>query len=172
MGWQGPLTHRQYVCWNEWLNFVRPNQPSPTEYYLMQVAAEQRRGYVKNPRNVKMASFRIRVTKKGAESQETRDMRIQQMKQRWIGRMTAPVTIKDGGRIVDTVVPPLVKRKQILEQQRQEAIKRKQAKQAQKKGNSDGYDGASGNRNHTERERFPLHRNVGRGKPKDGKQGK
>lgn len=176
MGWDGPLTHRQYECWTQWLNIHAFNHPSRTDHYLMQIATEQRRSYVKNPRGVKLKDFQIKVTQKDNETQASRDVRIQQMKQRWFNRMTAPITIRENGKVVDTFIPAFVKRKQIIEQQRLDRIKAKKEKAAQRAaqklnppGNASEHDGARGNRGDVERQRFPLPSHVGRGKPKDRK---
>jgi hypothetical protein len=37
MGWVGPMTHRQYQVWQEWLD-EEINHPSRSDYYMMQVA--------------------------------------------------------------------------------------------------------------------------------------
>ncbi len=42
LGWRGPMTHRQYVAWQEWLQ-QQWNEPTRSDHYLMQIAAETRR---------------------------------------------------------------------------------------------------------------------------------
>lgn len=39
LGWDGPMSHRQYLAWQEWLREDR-NHPSRSDYYLMRVARE------------------------------------------------------------------------------------------------------------------------------------
>jgi hypothetical protein len=38
LGWQGPLTHRQFQMWQEWVFIVDKNHPSRDNYYMMQCA--------------------------------------------------------------------------------------------------------------------------------------
>lgn len=63
MGWEGPTTHRQYKAWAAWLEeeWDRPNR---TDGYLMQIAAEVRRGHVKQPRRVRLKDFLLSFTGK------------------------------------------------------------------------------------------------------------
>lgn len=37
MGWQGPMTERQYVTWIAWLN-ENYNHPSRADYYALKIA--------------------------------------------------------------------------------------------------------------------------------------
>ncbi len=37
MGWQGPLTHRQYRAWEEWVS-IDMGQPGKSEFYQMQTS--------------------------------------------------------------------------------------------------------------------------------------
>lgn len=53
------MTARQFRAWQAWLA-LEMESPSRTDHYLMQVAAEVRRGQVKNPRQVKLNDFRLR----------------------------------------------------------------------------------------------------------------
>lgn len=56
MGWDGPVTHRQFVIWSRWYR-DEYSTPSRSDYYLAQIAAEVRRGLVKNPQSVKLSTF-------------------------------------------------------------------------------------------------------------------
>jgi len=38
MGWCGPMTHRQFEVWQEWLN-QQWNKPSRTDHYLLRIAS-------------------------------------------------------------------------------------------------------------------------------------
>lgn len=42
MGWRPPMTHRQFVAWQDWLG-RQWNEPTRSDHYLMQIAAEVRR---------------------------------------------------------------------------------------------------------------------------------
>jgi hypothetical protein len=62
MGWQGPITYRQYLVWIDWSNHDM-NFPSRQEYYLMQVACEVRRGWVTGkPSEVTLNDMRLKFT--------------------------------------------------------------------------------------------------------------
>jgi hypothetical protein len=52
------MTHRQFVEWMAWLDLEK-NRPDRTEHYLMEIAAEIRRGNVKRPADVKLEDFRL-----------------------------------------------------------------------------------------------------------------
>lgn len=39
LGWPGPMTHRQFMAWMEWLE-SEWNRPSRSDNYLMQIAKE------------------------------------------------------------------------------------------------------------------------------------
>lgn len=51
-------THRELKVWLEYLK-EQYNQPDRTDHYLMQLAAEVRRGNVKHPKEVKAEDFKI-----------------------------------------------------------------------------------------------------------------
>lgn len=55
-------THRQFKSWMHRLE-QRWNEPTITEHYLMQVAAEIRRTRMKNPGRVKLDDLKIPFTK-------------------------------------------------------------------------------------------------------------
>lgn len=59
MGWEGNLTHRQYLAWLAW-DREQMNYPDLTQMYLMQIAAEIRRGNVKSPRSVQIEHMRLK----------------------------------------------------------------------------------------------------------------
>ena len=47
MGWSGPMTHRQYAAWIEWLE-LEWNQPSRDNYYALRIVAEIKRLFSKD----------------------------------------------------------------------------------------------------------------------------
>ena len=51
-------THREFVVWMRWLD-EEWNRPEPSDYYLMQIAAEIRRVLSKKPRHIKMEDFKL-----------------------------------------------------------------------------------------------------------------
>lgn len=109
MGWEEPLTHRQFLAWQEWLN-LQWNEPDRTDHYLMQVSYDIRRVNAKNPSRVKYKDTRItfKDTRATAQEQKTNDtgepvneqgLTKEQVsaisKARWFGMMTRRVRIID-----------------------------------------------------------------------------
>jgi hypothetical protein len=66
MGWPGPLTHRQYLAWHEWL-LMKANRPSTTEYYLMGIRQEIRQVNSKKGHTVKMEDMIIPFARRTAK---------------------------------------------------------------------------------------------------------
>lgn len=134
MGWNGPMTHRQFVVWQMWLN-EQLNIPTRDNYYQMQIACEQRRTFSKNPASIKMEGFKLTFTQReGSKTAVTKEQKLQMIKNRWIGRMTAPITvIQDGIEQKEKVLPPLLRQKEELKRlddiKRANANKRIQAQQ-------------------------------------------
>lgn len=65
LGWEGPMTHRQYLAWLHWLRSYEVeqlNQPGRTEYYLMQIAHEVARSNERysKPNQIKMDQFKLK----------------------------------------------------------------------------------------------------------------
>jgi len=58
MGWQGPLTHRQAIVWQAYLE-DQWERPSRSDFYLMQIACEAAYSNRKRPSKVKLDAFRI-----------------------------------------------------------------------------------------------------------------
>ncbi len=88
LGWPGPMTQRQFVTWVAWLR-VQWDRPDRTDGYLMQVAAEVRRGHVKNPRKVKLEDFRLKYD--GGSSRKkpamTKEQATAMSKAVWMARL-------------------------------------------------------------------------------------
>jgi hypothetical protein len=90
MGWEGPMTHRQYLCWQEWLA-QDLDRMDRTSYYLAGVICEVRRSYSKNPRKIQVKDTVLkfdRVPPKGKRkkvvlSEEKRAYLIAQSKAKW-----------------------------------------------------------------------------------------
>lgn len=61
LGWQGPMTHRQYVAWQEWLK-IEQNQPDRGDHYVMQLTMQVEkiiRMWTKNTNGMKLSEFHI-----------------------------------------------------------------------------------------------------------------
>jgi hypothetical protein len=63
------MTHRQFRAWHCWMD-RQLNQPSRTDHYLMQVAAEICRSRVKDPSRVADSDFKIRFTDKRSKDRD------------------------------------------------------------------------------------------------------
>ena len=68
LGWSGPLTHRQFRCWQAWLE-AEWNAPSRTDHYLMLVAQRVLQAAAKNPGSVTLDGQRIEFRRRGAEAE-------------------------------------------------------------------------------------------------------
>lgn len=66
------MTHRQYLAWMSWLS-LEEREPSLSDYYAMQIAAEVRRVLSKNPNAIKMEDFKITFEVPGEKKASTQD---------------------------------------------------------------------------------------------------
>ena len=81
------MTHREFLMWL-WFFEDDLENPSKTEQYLMQIAAEIRAGNVKNPRSVKMKDFHLRFKKpKPEQLSTTREQQAGLSKAMWRSRL-------------------------------------------------------------------------------------
>ena len=58
LGYAGPLTHRQYLAWQRWLD-EQWNEPSRSDYYAMQVAAAVMLKGHEAPEDFRLSNLRI-----------------------------------------------------------------------------------------------------------------
>lgn len=89
------LSYREYELWRIWLAEEWDN-PSLTDYYLMQIACEVRRSFVKHPNQVKMKEFLLgfgQRTKNSTTSTMTTEQYSKMAKGVWVSRMTMPVKV-------------------------------------------------------------------------------
>lgn len=97
MGWPGPMTHRQYLAWDAWLDW-QWDRPGLTEHYLMQAAWVAAQANAKNPRRLKMEQFRLRFgAEKARRPAAGREQAAAWSKAKWLGMMTMPVREVSGG---------------------------------------------------------------------------
>jgi hypothetical protein len=94
LGWEGPITHRQFAAWCAWEEMELDN-PSRTDVYLMQVACEVRRAAVKNPGRVKLKDFLLKFGTDG-KPKLTKEQAAAFAKAKWLGLMTMPVAERPG----------------------------------------------------------------------------
>ncbi len=99
MGWPGPMTHRQFRVWKQWLS-DEWNRPSRSDHYMMRAALETRLGNAgKKARQVRMEHFTLKFERKRANEDErtaiTQEDEIarktETSKAGWLSMMTVPV---------------------------------------------------------------------------------
>ncbi len=90
MGWEGPITHRQFLTWQAW-DAMEWNRPSRTDHYLMGVECEVRRVLSKKPNDIQPEHFKMKFNS-GAQKPVRSEAYKQQIsdvsKQIWLSRMT------------------------------------------------------------------------------------
>lgn len=87
MGWPGPMTDRQFLCWQIWCR-EQLNEPDRHDYYLMQVACEVARVLAKDPEKLQTEKFRLRFGTQ-APTQETA---VAHSKRVWAAVLGRPAT--------------------------------------------------------------------------------
>ena len=79
-------TSTQFVEWQEYFD-KEMNMPTKEDWYAAQLAAEVRRGAVKNPRTVKVEHLLLKFTMAGKKEEPLSEEKIErltaQSKQRW-----------------------------------------------------------------------------------------
>lgn len=97
MGWDGPLTHRQYLVWQTWLA-GEWNKPSRTDHYLMQIAFYILRSNVTTPKRVLMEDQKIEFIIGNKPKKTTNPKTIAAAaKATWMARMTIPPVVVEKG---------------------------------------------------------------------------
>ena len=87
---QERITSSEFVEWNSFLS-GEMNTLSRGDFYLAQIAAEVRRGYVKNPRKVKIEDMLISFRMESGEGQEdTVEDTVKRSKAFWLGPLNLP----------------------------------------------------------------------------------
>lgn len=84
MGWPGPVTHRQYLLWQIWLD-LQWDRPTLSDYYLMQIAAEVKRVLSKSPNKIKLKDFLLKFGNQREKVQETPEQAAAKSKAAWVG---------------------------------------------------------------------------------------
>lgn len=132
MGWNLPLTHRQFLLCRAWLD-EQDNQPSRADYYAMQVACELAKTRAKNPNQVKIDGFKLVFTKKKVTKSRTKPLtqsgKATLVEQAWIGRMTAPITVKREGQPDEIILPPKLQALETFKKQQQLAASKKKKRE-------------------------------------------
>jgi hypothetical protein len=93
MGWDGPMTYRQFKVWQAWLR-EEWNTPTRSDYYLMEIACEVRRVLSSKPGNIKVEHFKLEwVT--GSQEKELTPEQLDQFSDWvlaiWAGRFGMPI---------------------------------------------------------------------------------
>jgi hypothetical protein len=87
LGWQGPMTHRQFAAWQEWL-LLEANRPGRLEHYLMRVGLEIRRViglFTKDPGPMTLDAFRVPFERAAPPKPETAAQKGARSKATWRG---------------------------------------------------------------------------------------
>lgn len=87
-------THREFLAWMAWLA-KGWEEPSRTEFYLIELLAEIRRSWVKNAKQVKAKEFQLKFARKAsdkseAESDEHIKQATKQAQAVWLARVSTP----------------------------------------------------------------------------------
>lgn len=131
MGWNGPMTHRQFLVWQVWLD-EEMNNPSREDHYLMQIAQEVAKTRAKHPNQVKLEGFKLVHTKKIIKKIKGKPLTKQGMeelsKQMWISRMSAPITVKREGEPDEIILPPKLQQQEAIKKQKELIEQKKQQK--------------------------------------------
>ena len=100
MGWTGPLTHRQYLGWQAWLE-IEWDRPSRSDWYAMQVAAETRRGsYMQAGISAdQVREINMKLVFKPAASVNKDDMTDEQF-QEWEMNVSKSLALARRGKVV------------------------------------------------------------------------
>lgn len=93
MGWEGPVTYRQYLAWNRWES-DEYDRPDRHDFYLAQIACEVRRGWVKSPGSVSIGKMLLEFRPKKPKVIMDPKLATVFSKAKWLGMMTKPVTHK------------------------------------------------------------------------------
>jgi len=75
-------THREYLMWIRYLD-KEWNQPSRTDYYLMQIAAKIQGLFSKNSTSIKIANFLLPFKRQKPKKPPTQKELVAQSKARW-----------------------------------------------------------------------------------------
>lgn len=62
MGWEGPVTHRQFLAWRYWQQHLWEHPQSDIHLaYMMATVAETRRAWVANPHEVVLDDAKLKL---------------------------------------------------------------------------------------------------------------
>jgi hypothetical protein len=81
------MTQREYEARMAWLD-EELNNPSRTDWYLMQIAAEVRKSVVKDPSSVKLPSMKLKSSSPEPAKPITREEATARSKSRWFGMLS------------------------------------------------------------------------------------
>lgn len=91
MGWEGPLTHRQFEAWRAW-ELDDMNVLGKNEYYLMQTACEARRVLSSKPSSIKLEHFKLTFKDKTSRPMDEASKNMLAVtKSVWITRMHSEI---------------------------------------------------------------------------------
>lgn len=83
MGWPGPMTYRQYLAWEAWLE-QEMNNPGRLEFYLMRLMWETRYSALRTvpkakiPSTIDTEQFRVKIVRKNMNESNNTAVQSQQ----------------------------------------------------------------------------------------------
>lgn len=113
LGWPGPMTHRQFAAWQQWLE-DQWNRPDRHDYYSMQAAQTNLRGKgmkapplekMRIPFQFKNARPDAAKTPVGQTDQERRAAETRAAQARWLGWVGGRVRVVKYGEPVPEMQP-------------------------------------------------------------------
>lgn len=111
MGWDGPMSNKEFLGWQSWLD-MQWNNPGRIEWYIMRAIAELISPHLKKGKRVKPEDYKIEFTLGGNRGRKklTKEQAAQISKGAWIGMMTKDVVeVDQEGNTVRTI--PITKSK-------------------------------------------------------------
>ena len=84
---QASITSREFVEWRVYLEREQ-SQATVDQYYLAQIAAEVRRGWVRKPKSVKLQDFILRTEQQ--QTTTSQQVRTEQSRAMWLAVCKVP----------------------------------------------------------------------------------
>jgi hypothetical protein len=101
MGWTGPLTYRQALVWQAWLD-MQWNMPSRSDFYAMQTALEVVRMRLgKKAGRAKMKNMKLKFDERNAALKVSRQQAAMYSQAMWFQRVGMKPRILKGGKLIE-----------------------------------------------------------------------
>ena len=86
---QARITSREFLEWRVYLEREQ-SQATVDHYYLAQIAAEVRRGWVRKPKSVKLQDFILKTEQQQAATTTSQQVRTEQSRAMWLAVCKVP----------------------------------------------------------------------------------